>query len=141
METYRRIEGLVDFIADRYRDAAEIGIGLFPDVAYALIERGLKVFATDNQPFHYSGLKVVVDDIMSPDISLYAGVDLIYSMRPPPELIPYMMRLAETVSAGLIIKPLSSEFAEGFSLMRNGDMTFFVRNNTCSNICGFNSAN
>jgi hypothetical protein len=141
LETYRRVEGLTAFIAAGYRHAAEIGIGPFPDVAYALTERGLKVFATDIKPFEYDGLKVIVDDITGPEMSLYCDVDLIYSMRPPPELIPYMMRLAETVSADLIIKPLSSEFAEGFSLMGNGDMTFFVRNNTCSNICGFNFAN
>ena len=46
METYRRIEGLVDFIAERYETAAEIGVGLFPDVALGLQKRGLKVFVT-----------------------------------------------------------------------------------------------
>lgn len=125
METYRRIEGLVAFVAAGYRDAAEIGIGLFPDVAYALMERGLKVFATDIQRFRYNGLKVVVDDIMSPNSGLYAGIDLIYSMRPPPELIPYMKRLAETVSADLIIKPLSSDYIDG-RLIRYGETTFFI---------------
>jgi uncharacterized UPF0146 family protein len=131
LETYRRIDGLVNFAAGKYEKVAEIGIGHFPDVAFALKGRGLKVFATDIKPFKYEGLKVIVDDITDPDMSFYGGVDLIYSMRPPPELIPYLMRLAETVSADLIIKPLSSEYVERFSLMRNGDTTFFVRNNAC----------
>ena len=47
METCRRIEGLVDFIAGRYHNVAEIGIGHFPDVAFALLDRGVDVFATD----------------------------------------------------------------------------------------------
>ncbi len=133
METYRRIEGLVDFIAGRYGNAVEIGIGHFPDVACALKAKGLKVFATDIKPFKYNGLMVVADDVTRPDMSLYSGVDLIYSMRPPPEMIPYMMRLAEAVSADLIIKPLSSEYTEGFRLMRSENIVFFMWSYTYSN--------
>jgi uncharacterized UPF0146 family protein len=126
LETYRRIEGLVDFIAVGYTNAAEIGVGCFPDVAYALQGEGLKIFATDIKPFKYDGIRVFVDDVTGPDISLYRCVDLIYSMRPPPELVPYMMRLAEMVSADLIIKPLSADYVEGLSLMRCGDIVFFI---------------
>ena len=129
MEECRRIdgiEGLVDFISCRYRKAAEIGIGHFSGVAYGLLEKGLRVFATDIVPFHYEGIRVITDDITSPDASLYREVDLIYSMRPPPELVPYMKRLAETSSADLIVKTLSSEYVEGCRLVRNGTTTFFV---------------
>lgn len=129
METCRRIEGLVDFIAGRYNNAVEIGIGHFPDVAFALLDKGISVFATDIRPFHYRKLKVIVDDITKPDLSLYDGINLIYSMRPPPEVVPYMERLAEKVSADLIIKPLSSEYLEGGRLIRNGNTTFFLWNN------------
>jgi uncharacterized protein len=125
LETYRRVKGLVDFIARRYQSVAEIGIGLFPDVAYALLNQRVQLLATDIRPLKHDGLKVVVDDITEPDISQYAGVNLIYSMRPPPELVPYMVRLAGKISAGLIIKPLSSEYPERFRLMRAGDTTFF----------------
>ncbi len=126
METCRRIEGMVDFIAGRYTNTAEIGIGKFPDIAFALLNRGMRIFATDIQPFKYKGLKVIVDDITRPDLSLYEGIDLIYSMRPPPELIPYMERLANKISAGLIIKPLSSEYIDGRRLMCHGNTTFFL---------------
>lgn len=125
METYRRIDGLVNFVAGRYGNAVEIGIGHFPDVAFALKGRGLKVFATDIKPFKYDGLKVIVDDVTDPDMSFYGGIDLIYSMRPPPELIPYMMRLAETVSADLIIKPLSSEYPERMEMCAKRKFYFF----------------
>lgn len=128
MEKYKRIEGLIDFIAERYDNAAEIGVGHCPDVAIALRNRGLRVFATDIMPFLYEGVNVFVDDITSPNLSLYEGIDLIYSMRPPPELVPYMARLAKTISADVIMKPLSSEYPEGWKLMKNGDTTFFVLN-------------
>ena len=126
METYRRIEGLTDFIAAKYRIAAEIGIGHFPDAACALLKKGLKVFATDILPVHHAGIRIVIDDVTSPDTALYNDIDLIYSLRPPPELVPYMKILAEVIPADLIIKPLSSEYPEGFRLMRNGSMPFFV---------------
>jgi len=127
LETCRRIEGLVDFIAGRYNNAVEIGIGHSPDVAFALLGRGVHVFATDMELFHYAGLHVVVDDITSPDLSLYDGIDLLYSMRPPPELIPYMTSLAKKISADLILKPLSDEYIDGWRLMQNGNMTFFTK--------------
>lgn len=134
METCRRIEGLIDFIAGRYHTVAEIGIGRFPDVAFALLDRGVDVFATDIYSFLYKGAKVYRDDVVSPDTSIYAGIELIYSMRPPPELVPYMKKLADTISADLIIKPLSSEYVENFRLMRNGDTTFFVWNYSAGSI-------
>jgi uncharacterized UPF0146 family protein len=117
---------LTDFIAGKYKIAAEIGIGHFPDAACALLEKGLKVFATDILPVHHTRIRVVIDDVTSPDSALYNGIDLIYSMRPPPELVPYMKRLAEVIPADLIIKPLSSEYPEGFRLMRNEGTPFFV---------------
>ena len=126
METCRRIEDLIDFIAGRYDNAVEIGIGHFPDVAFALLERGISVFATDIQVFRYKGLKVVIDDIIWTDLSLYGDIDLIYSMRPPPELVPYMQKLAKKISADLIIKPLSDEYIEGHRLIRNRNTTFFL---------------
>ena len=118
-------KGLVDYIAGKYGCAAEIGVGHFPDVALALAERGMKVFATDVKPFRHKGLKVVVDDITEPDLSLYSRVQLIYSLRPPSELVACMQRLAKAVSADLIVKPLVSEYLAG-RLTRMGNTTFFL---------------
>jgi uncharacterized UPF0146 family protein len=117
--------GLVDYIAFRYGSAAEIGVGHFPDVSLALVGRGVSLFATDIKPFRHNGLRVVVDDVIQPDLSLYASLNLIYSLRPPPELVPYMVRLAEVVSADLIIKPLAPEHPGG-KLTANGNSTFFL---------------
>lgn len=125
METCRRVKGLVNYIAGKYFNTVEIGIGHFPDVAFALMERGVRVFATDVRPFKYNGLKVVVDDIMRPDLSLYISANLLYSLRPPPELVHYMVRLARMLSIDLIVKPLTSEYPGG-RLIRNGNTTFFL---------------
>jgi uncharacterized UPF0146 family protein len=117
----------VDYMAARYLKAAEIGIGHAPEVALALRERGVEVFATDTRPFAYKGLTVIEDDVTNPRSAEYEGVNLIYSLRPPPELIPYMVRLARYLSSDLIIKPLSSEWAGG-RLLRHGHTTFFLWN-------------
>ena len=130
METCRRIEGIADFIACRYESAVEIGVGHFPDVAFELLRRRVSVFATDIRPFRYTGLNIIVDDVTEPDVSLYRGIKLIYSMRPPPELIPYIRRLASMMSADVIIKPLSDEYIDGYKLMQNENVTFFhMKNN------------
>jgi uncharacterized protein len=124
LEKCRRIDGLTDYIAARYGHIAEIGIGHFPDMAFSLMERGVKVMATDIYPFQYDGLNVVTDDITAPELSIYENVKLLYSMRPPSELVPYMKRLAGMISADLIVKPLSSEYMDG-ELMRYENVPFY----------------
>ena len=117
--------GLVDYIAARYAAVAEIGVGHCPDVAWALTRRGLSVFATDVEPFSHNGLTVLRDDITEPDDTLYRHVDLLYALRPAPELVPYMRRLAKRLPADLIVKPLASDRAGG-RLIRHKDATFFL---------------
>ena len=146
METCRRIEELAHFIAGRYSSAAEIGIGHFPDVAFELIKRGVSVLATDIRTFRYPGLNVIIDDITEPDLALYRGIKLIYSMRPPPELIPYLKSLAAQIPADCLIKALSDEYPGG-RLIRYGDTTFYlwefldniVKNETGGNLLISNS--
>ncbi|MFZ6017369.1 MAG: UPF0146 family protein [Nitrospirota bacterium] len=117
----------MNYIRSRYSNVVEIGIGYFPDVAFALLQQDVRVFATDVRPFKYTGLNVIVDDIMEPDISAYTAIDLIYSLRPPPELVTHMVQLARKLSADLIIKPLSSEHPGG-QLVHHGNTTFFLWN-------------
>ena len=127
METRRRIYDLADYIVKRYRSAVEIGIGHFPDLAFALRKRGVNVFGTDIVPFRYHGIQVVIDDITEPHCPSYRDVEIMYSMRPPLELVPFMERLAKKISADLIVKPLSGEHPGG-RLMRYGTTTFFSWN-------------
>ena len=117
--------GVLEYIGGKYECIAEIGIGHFPDVALALAKRGHAVFATDVKSFAHRGLRVIVDDVTQPLLHLYTGLELIYSLRPPLELVPYMRRLARTLSADLIVKPLASEYVGG-QLTRYGCSTFFL---------------
>lgn len=118
-------KGLVDYIVHTYKYCVEIGVGHCPDVALALVKAGVRVFATDIRRFMHKGLKVVVDDITEPNKFLYTGVELIYAIRPPVELVPYMVRLAEDIGSELVVKPLSTEHPGGH-LTRWGNTTFFI---------------
>lgn len=86
---------------------AEVGIGKFSMVACELSKRdNITLIKTDIDPDDES---VIKDDITNPDLSLYESVDIIYSIRPPSELQPYLVDLAQKVNAQLIIKPLTNE--------------------------------
>jgi len=122
-------QGVVTYIVNNYSCCAEIGVGRFPDVALALGRRGVQVFATDVRPYRHRGLDVILDDVMEPDLSLYVGVQAMFSLRPPLELIPYMERLAKAVSADLLVKPLASECPPRGQLTGSGNAVFFLWGN------------
>ncbi|MFX1598937.1 MAG: UPF0146 family protein [Promethearchaeota archaeon] len=63
-------------------------------------------FVKENAP----NLTAIVDDIMNPNKGLYFDASLIYAIRPPVELHLPMARLAEEVSADLILRTLSDEY-------------------------------
>ena len=117
--------GIVTYIANKYSFAVEIGIGHFPDVGLALVEKGLRFFATDMKPFQYDKIEVYVDDITKPNVSLYSKAEIIYSIRPPLELIPFIKSVAREVNADMIVKPLSSEYPGG-QLFGGGRTCFFL---------------
>jgi hypothetical protein len=117
-------QGLIDYIAAHYRSALEIGVGWFPEVALALKSRGVRVRATDLYPRPCENLDTVQDDVTRPCLRYYQGFELFYSLRPPPELVPYLKRLAGRQGVDLIIKPLHSEFPGG-TLVNLGKSFFF----------------
>ena len=86
---------------------AEIGVGKFSMIADMLSERdNITIIKTDIIPADES---VIKDDITRPDLNLYRDIDIIYSIRPPSELQPYLVDLALEVDSQLIIKPLTNE--------------------------------
>jgi uncharacterized UPF0146 family protein len=66
-----------------------------------------------------------VDDITAPEANRYRGVELLYALRPPPELVPYMASLARALPADLIVKTLASDHV-GRRLTHYGGTTFFL---------------
>lgn len=99
------------YIINNYADAdkiVEVGVGKFHMVGSILQENlNTTIVLTDIKP---SSSKIVQDDICNPDLKIYKGSSLIYSIRPQPELQPYIIDVAENVGADIIIKPFSTEF-------------------------------
>jgi len=109
-------KAIAKYIAENYPSATkivEVGVGKVPDVAIEL--QGLlpacEVIVTDvvEPPELSERVKFVHDDITEPNLSVYEGATLIYAVRPPPELQPYLLEAAREVGADLLIKPLAGE--------------------------------
>lgn len=109
-------KAIAEYIAENYPSAkkiVEVGVGKVPDVAIEL-QRLLpecEVIVTDvAEPPELPGrVKFLRDDITEPSLSVYKGAALIYTIRPPPELQPYLLGVAREAGADLLIKPLASE--------------------------------
>lgn len=85
----------------------EIGVGKFTQVFdYLNNQDNIEIIKTDISPNDSS---VIKDDVTRPDLKLYENMDIIYSIRPPSELQPYIIDLALKTKTKLIIKPLFNE--------------------------------
>lgn len=92
---------------DKNVKIAEIAVGKFMGVSRMLDEKkNIKLVKTDIMPDDES---VIADDITDPDYELYRNTDIIYSIRPPSELQPFIVDLALKLDCQLIIKPLPNE--------------------------------
>ena len=86
---------------------AEIAVGKFDNIAEMLSEKdNITLIKTDIKP---DNATVIKDDITNPNLDLYKDVDIIYSIRPPSELQPHLVKLALKIDCQLIIKPLTNE--------------------------------
>lgn len=105
-------EDIAEFILKNYRDkVVEIGVGSLPQVAFALKDK-LDVIVTDIYEQKYHGIKFCRDDIFAPDMRIYEGATLIYSIRPPIEIQEGMAKTAKKAGADLLIRPLDNEKAD-----------------------------
>jgi uncharacterized UPF0146 family protein len=111
MGDYKHIEKCMgNYIATNYTRAVEVGIGR-NEVAALIVSRcGALVRCTDvKTPGITGNLPFSRDDIFSPDDTLYTGAEVIYAIRPAPEMIPPMIELAERINADLIVYHLGFE--------------------------------
>lgn len=100
-------EYILEQAGSREVKIAEIAVGRFDRIAdYLASKPNITLIKTDIRPKDDT---VIKDDITSPDMSLYEDVDMIYSIRPPGELQPYIVNLAVETGCQLIIKPLTNE--------------------------------
>lgn len=107
------------WIAKNYskaRKIVEVGVGALPSVAISVKEMlpNVEVVVTDVNRERlaeirktHPQLRTQFDDILTPNLGVYKGASLIYSIRPHPELVPYMIRVARAVAADLLLRPLS----------------------------------
>ena len=92
---------------DKNVKIAEVAVGRFDRIANFLASKdNITLIKTDIAPKDET---VIRDDITNPNLDLYRDVDIIYSIRPPSELQPYLVRLAVEIGSQLIIKPLTNE--------------------------------
>ena len=132
---------IAELVSERYPDAKkiiEIGVGKAPYAALHLKsflpEAEITVTDVDEQVVREvarRGLNAVADDISNPDLGIYKGVDLIYSIRPPFELIPKIALLAEKVGSDALIIPLSedaylSSLSREWHPIRKGSFTAYL---------------
>ena len=119
MGSYKHIETCIgEYLVKHYTNAVEVGIGKNVEVARILHDAGRSVRSTDIRDVPVpEWLIFVTDDIFSPDISFYRGVDLIYAIRPAIEMIPPLLALARTINCDLLVYHL------GFESYGNGGET------------------
>ncbi len=120
---------IADYIAETYSGkVVEVGIGRFTAVAELLVRRGFEVFATDIVELDApDGCRFYVDDVTKPDLKIYSGASLIYSIRPPPELFPAIVEVSRKVGADCIIKPLYGDYMEEKIVNYKGVHFYLIR--------------
>ena len=111
MGRHKHIERTIgNYISGRYHRVAEIGIGQNFDAASLIKDAGAEIFCTDIRSVKAPpGIRILNDDVFDPDIYLYQGLDLIYSIRPGEEMIPAMIALAARVDCDLLVYHLGFE--------------------------------
>lgn len=109
-------EDLGEFIVKQCQDeknnldsckVVEIAIGKFFTVSdYLSNQENIEFISTDIDP---DNKNVIFDDISDPNIDIYKNAKIIYSIRPPQELQPYIENIVTKIGSKLIIKPLFNE--------------------------------
>ncbi|WP_421078541.1 UPF0146 family protein [Methanothermococcus sp. Ax23] len=93
----------------------EIGIGYYFNVAKSLNNyENLNLIVIDAnkdaiEKAKKEGLNAFVDDIFNPKLDVYKDADLIYSIRPPRDLQPFILDICKKYNIPLLIKPLYGE--------------------------------
>ncbi len=130
-------EDIAGFIKTKYPPGSriiEVGIGGHPEVA-RLLQGDFQVVCTDVFEPGPAGLHYAKDDIFKPDVSIYKGASLIYSIRPPVDMQDSMAAIAQRVGADLLIRPFSSErtdlkrYFRNFKCINRGSAVFFLYDN------------
>ncbi|ALM75814.1 UPF0146 family protein [Thermococcus barophilus] len=109
-------EKLAEYFAQKFKRGKiiEIGIGFNFKAALKLKELGFDVVVIDWNPKAVErakeiGLNAIVDDIFNPRLEIYKQAKAMYSIRPTPEMMPYLLKLAKTIKVPIYIVPFSTD--------------------------------
>ena len=109
-------EKLAEYFAQKFKGGKiiEIGVGFNFKAALKLKELGFEILVVDWNPKAVKRareleLDAVVDDIFNPKLGIYKDADAIYSIRPTPEMMPYLVKLARIVKVPLYLIPFSTD--------------------------------
>lgn len=129
----KSLRELAHWISENYPSAdkiVEVGVGRVPQVLETLGEEspGCELVATDVQEFPVPrGVDFFLDDVTDPEVDIYRGSDLIFSIRAPPELYGPLRDLVGKVGADLLVKPVSSEESPDWGeLVNYSGVAFYV---------------
>ena len=132
---------LAELISKQYSSArkiVEVGVGRSPYTALQLRKllpkTDLILVDIDGrvvEELRRIGFKAVRDDIQTPRLEIYENADLLYSIRPPFELIPKLIDLASLTGSDLLIAPLSEDaylsgIGRGFERIRLGEVAVYL---------------
>ena len=112
-----RPQVIAEFIAGFGR-AVEVCCGYYSGVARILKEMGLLLCVCDrngNARKSFAGIRFLVCDVENPGeelIEFCRKADVVYSIRPPPELWDAIFSLAEMTECICVIRPMSCEFIQ-----------------------------
>ncbi len=96
----------------RYDQLVEIGIGRRTTVASGLAKRGNAVTATDivdRRAEVPPAVTFVVDDITTPNHTIYEDAEAVYALNMPPELHRPTLEVASRVNADFIFTTLGGD--------------------------------
>ncbi|MCD6372417.1 MAG: hypothetical protein J7L37_02540 [Thermococcus sp.] len=111
-----KLEDFAYFIAENSpgKRAIEIGVGFQLSVALKLRELGYDVTVIDwnekaVENAKKAGLKAVRDNVFNPRLEIYRDADVIYSVRPTPEIVRPILKLGRITKNPVYILPLSGD--------------------------------
>jgi uncharacterized UPF0146 family protein len=112
MDGHKHIETCIGtYIAAHYSSAVEVGIGKNTTAAQIIRDAQKKIRCTDiSGKVAEKGLDFFLDDLFEPDIDLYSGAEVIYSIRPAIDMVPPLVSLAQLINADLLVYHLGFEY-------------------------------
>jgi len=124
---------IAEFVAS-FGKAVEVCCGYYCEVAKILKDRGLLLCVCDKnkevgEVFSGLGIEFFACDVENPGdrlLEVCRKADVVYSIRPPPELWKSIFSLAKLTGCVCVIRPMSCDFVERRHLRSHGGENFLV---------------